>query len=58
LTTEEQKKYNDTIKIIKNKLWKTIDNIRLFSYNNQNRISETIRLEYVKLIDNRKKNNN
>ena len=38
-----------------NKLWKTIDKKRLFSYNNRNRISETKRLEYVKLIDNCKK---
>ena len=47
------KNYND--ENTENKLWKTRDNKRLFSYNNRNRISETKRLEYVKLIDNRKK---
>ena len=36
-------------------IWKIRDNKRLFSYNNRNRLTETKRLEYVKLIDNRKK---
>ena len=53
LTMLSMKDYND--ENTENKLWKTRDNKRLFSYNNRNRISETKRLEYVKLIDNRKK---
>jgi hypothetical protein len=53
LTMLSLEEYNDDPE--EHHIWKIRDNKRLFSYNNRNRLNETKRLEYVKLIDNRKK---